>query len=87
MLSNAPAANRSNGSSLRGSRSLQLSINMDTEGKDEGWYDKKRQEYQYMVGYHAPMRPCLHKSYYAMVGFLNPWLKEGTNEEEEDGDS
>ncbi|CAB9509559.1 expressed unknown protein [Seminavis robusta] len=42
----------------------------------------KRERFQQMVRYHTPMTPCLHKSFYGMIGFFNPSLTKGMSDEE-----
>jgi len=54
------------------------------------WFDdeetraEKQAYWQRMTIYHQTMRPCLHKRYWAAMGFMNPMLKQGL-EVDEDG--
>lgn len=52
---------------------------------DEQTFEDKKAFYQRMVVYHSFMSPCFHKTYWAAIGFLNPWLKEGMPEPDENG--
>ena len=86
LLSGRSSAKPSTKSLLRG-------VSKEERALQDGWFDEYENEevrkeslrthYQEQVQYHENMRPCLHKSYYAMVGFFNPWLKEEIDEEED----
>lgn len=58
---------------------------MNTIFNSEEEIEVKRERYQYMVRYHSGMRPpCLHKSFYGMIGLVNPKLTEGMTEDEKE---
>lgn len=83
----AASSKRHNGSALRGlSSSIVEEGEVDVVEIEEDTISEQAREYQWLVQYHSRMRPCLHKSYYAMVGFFNPSLKEGMEVPEDEGE-
>ena len=64
--------------SLRGGEARLSRVLAEEEAEET--ISEEAKEYQRLVEYHSHMRPCIHKSYYAMIGFFNPKLKVGMND-------